>query len=194
LDQALPAPDHRYWAAKGPDYRAVLVPSEGCQHHMGRIASLLGITLLRVWDVNQGGEKPQWHCNVGLPDEESDWSLGYDRWHSWLPEERCALPEYIPDVQGGKSAPLALTDWKIRAIKLLILLERFGAVTRRDMRLLGISASRWTSAHHGFLDRATSGYVRCDRTPDLKARHPQNWAQIEADYDKWAPEILGELG
>jgi hypothetical protein len=71
----------------------------------------------------------------------------------------------------------------------MILLERRGRVTRGDMKALQISPTRWTDSWHGFLraDPAAGGYVPCERTPDLKAQHPTNWAEIEADYDKWVP-------
>ncbi len=108
-------------------------------------------------------------------------------WPHWLPAKRCPLPEYIPDVTGGHASPIALTAWKIKAIRLMILLDRRGFVTRQDMNALQISAARWTDGYHGFLarDPGRGGYVRCDRTPHLRAQHPVNFAQIEADFAKW---------
>lgn len=72
----------------------------------------------------------------------------------------------------------------------MILLDRRGYVTRHDMKLLQISPSRWTERHAGYLspDTIKGGYVRNERTPDLKAQHPVNYVQIEADFDKWAPK------
>ena len=75
------------------------------------------------------------------------------------------------------------------AIKLMIVLDRRGYVTRRDMKALEISATRWTDRYHGFLMPGPSGYVRCNATPDLKAQHPINYAQIEADIDQWASKL-----
>nr|WP_303705446.1 hypothetical protein [Brevundimonas naejangsanensis] len=186
--QALPDPT---WAdAEGPDYRVVLVPSRSCQLHMHPIARALGLTIIEI-SKSSGSYDPGRVRVVpsGLPDEHSgfDWDLRH--WFSWLPARRCRLPEYVPDVAGGKPSPVALTEWKIKAIKLMILLDRRGFVTRRDMRLLGISPTRWTDAFHGFLspDPIKGGYVRNGRTPDLRAQHPVNYVQIENDFQTWLP-------
>lgn len=180
LDQAIPG--ERWYQEAGPDYRAVLVPADSCQHHMTRIADRCGIHVIKIrprrgWDDSFVG----WAMDGELPDQASS----YDDWHPWCPSERCALPDYIPDVTGGHAAPLQLTPWKIKAIKLAIILERRGFVTRGDMKALQISPSRWTDRYHGFLTPGDGGYYRCGRTPDLKGQHPRNWDEIEADLPKW---------
>lgn len=184
ISQALP---NLTWEQAGPDYRAILVPQSGLQLDMSAIAGHLGLTIIRVGGYWNGA---RFHVQAGphLP-EESGSSYSLRDWHPWLPIERHVLPDYIPDVQGGKPAPVALTPWKVRAIKLLIILERRGWVTRADMKHLDISPTRWT-ARNGYLDMdAERGrYVRGRHTPDLKSQHPENWPQIEADYEKWAPK------
>ena len=177
LVQALP--DY-YAATDGPDYRGVLVPHEGTQHFIPTLARHLGIGVVEMRRFSE----------PALPDEESDWSMR--GWHSWCPAKRCALPDYVPDVTGGKPSPVKLTDWKVRAIKLMIVLDRRGYVTRHDMKLLGISPTRWTASHHGFLvpDPIKGGYVPGARTPDFRTQHPTNYAEIEADFAKWAPPAL----
>lgn len=187
LDQALD--DLRYYNEAGPDFRAVLVPRGGAQNHLNRIAKHLGIVVLQLYDAiyrRSSGEPPMWMLTPQLPRLGSAYGYSLDHWPNWCPASRCALPDYVPDVTGGKAAPVALTHWKVKAIKLLILLERRGFVTRRDMKLLQISPTRWTDHHHGFLTPGAGGYVRCGRTPDLKAQHPKNWAEIEADFAKWS--------
>lgn len=191
LCQALP--DHRWASDHGPDYRAVLVPADKVQANMHPIAAALGLTILTVRREERWGGKVSVYVHPSsLPDENGGDSWSVKGWRSWLPSQRCPLPDYVPDVEGGKPSPVALTAWKVKAIKLMILLERRGGVTRRDMNHLGISHSRWTDAYHGFLtpDRIKGLYVRCDRTPDLQAQHPANWQQIEADFAKWAPADL----
>jgi hypothetical protein len=183
LDQALPG--HSSWLSDGPDYRAVLVPAYACQAHMASLAGHLGITIIKLIDRAYCG-KAEWALSRRLPDEASMYDTD---WFSWLPAERCRLPDYVPDVSGGCASPLMLTPWKIAAIKLLILLDRTGAVTRKDMAALKLSPSRFTAAHFGFLERGSAGYVRCDRTPDLRAQHPVNYAEIEADFASWGPLI-----
>lgn len=179
LSQAL-AGQH-YAEAAGPDYRAVLVPSGSCQLHMAAIADAIGIRILRV----RPWERGSWY-ELGLPDEGD---FQWREWPCWLPERRCALPDYVPDVSAGHKSPVMLTPWKIKAIRLMILLERRGRVSRGDMKALGISPTRWTDHWNGFLSpsRELGGYVRNERTPDLKAQHPTNWAEIEADFEKWCP-------
>lgn len=182
LVQALPG---RWAEERGPDFRAVLVPGDGLQHHTDELARHLGIVVISVGAYDGFNGKRLFRFSPDLPDVGGSlWQL--KDWPNWLPAQRCKLPEYVPDVTGGHAAPVALTDWKIRAIKLMIVLERRGYVTRADMKALGISHSRWTDHWHGFLTASEGGYVRCTRTPDLKAQHPRNWAEIEADYDKWA--------
>lgn len=180
--QALP--DRHY--ERGPDYRAVLVPSSKVQIGTSMLAGLVGLKVLGVYNQMYGGRKPVWNA-PSLPDEGSLYQ--YDEWYPWMPTERCSLPEYVPDVVGGKPSPVALTAWKIQAIRLIILLDRQGFVTRADMRALKISPTRWTAASYGYLspDKARGGYVRNDITPDVKGQHPVNYAEIEADFDKWWP-------
>lgn len=192
LEQALPS---RWADPSGPDYRAVLVPTDGLQHHLARLARHVGITVITIsGERAPDGALRHVYSNPGLPDEKHTYSL--TDWPNWCPLERCKLPEYVPDVSGGKAAPIQLSPWKIKAIKLLILLERRGAVTRRDMKALGLSPTRWTDHYNGFLRPGPDGYVRSGLTPDLKAQHPVNWAQIEADYDTWSKgvETAGRLG
>lgn len=178
IEQALDGA-HSYWHADGPDYRAVLVPEGKVQRHFSLICRMLGIGIITI------ATALGWRM-LNLPSEE----YGQD-WPNWCPAKRCELPDYIPDVEGGHSAPVALTPWKVKAIKLLILLERRGVVTRGDMKTLQLSPTRWTDAFHGFLDRdpARGGFVRNDRTPDLRAQHPRNFAEIEADFDTWAKNL-----
>jgi hypothetical protein len=191
INQVLPS---RY-SRNGPDYRAVLVPDRAVQPGLGEICNQIGIGILGVYNSRMGygnhKPKPEWNINQGLPDEREAFDFSMRDWHPWLPEMRCVLPEYVPDVVGGKPAPVALTEWKIRAIKLLVLLERRGHVTRKDMRILKISPTRWTAGSYGYLlaDKALGGYVACSNTPDLRSQHPVNYAQIEADYEKWSVDL-----
>ncbi len=171
---------HRYWSEEGPDFRGILVPSGKVQRDLGPIATAVGLGIMTVHRPQRGVRYA-----LGLP-AESDYSPD---WPHWVPTKRCTLPDYIPDVAAGVSSPVQLTQWKVKAIQLMIILERRGYVGRADMRALKISPSRWTDHWQGFLDRGPVGYVRGERTPDLKAQHPRNYAEIEADFDKWAKPL-----
>lgn len=171
---------HRYYRVEGPDYRGVLVPASKCQLHMSQIARAVGLGVIAFAPADQyiSGR------GSDLPDEK--WRQ--DGWPNWCPGKRCALPDYVPDVTGGHAAPVQLTDWKIKAIKLCIILERRGYVTRRDMKAPMISPTRWCDHWQGLLDPSPErgAYIAGRRTPDLRAQHPVNYAQIEADFDAWA--------
>lgn len=203
LDQALPRRYDAGWhrPAQGPDYRAVLVPQGGTQRDLGRIAECLGLTVLNVYNQRHdpsddadfepwpGWVKPvpEWSLTPSLPDEtEAGMGLYGDHWHPWCPEERCALPDYVPDVAAGVASPIILSAWKVKAIKLLIVLERRGWVTRADMRFLQISPTIWTG-FRGFLapDDQRGRYVSCSRTPDYRKQHPRVWEEIAADIEIW---------
>ena len=191
LAQALP--QRSYWADTGPDYRAVLVPSQKCQHHMTELAAALGITVITIRpSEHRYGDQVSIINPTHLPSQDFSHDYG---WFAFVPAQRVTLPEYIPDVSGGHAAPVALTIWKIKAIKLMVLLDRRGYVTRHDMKLLQISPSRWTDRTSGYLspDPIKGGYVRNGLTPDLKAQHPVNYVEIEADFDKWSKDHLGLL-
>lgn len=192
LSQALP--HHHWFEGRGPDYRAVLVPSGGRNTELRQLCALIGLTVLSIYDATPYSPNPGWHLHQPsqLPDEEKPESYSMEGWHSWMPAEREKLPDYIPDVRAGVKSPIQLTEWKVRAIKLWILLERNGFVTRGDMKALQLSPTRFTDRFHGFLvpDTSRGGYVRHAGSPDFRKQHPRNYAEIEADFDKWCPSAL----
>lgn len=177
----------------GPDCRAVLVPNGGVQNGLGTICNRLGITVIRQ-EEPQGTYRPYWMgsaFNPRLPDPKDFWMINQE-WHEWCPVKRIALPDYIPDSGAGHSAPIKLTEWKIRAIKLAIVLEE-RPVTRLDFKALQIDPSRWTDKHTGWLDQSAEGYVASPRLPDFKTQHPTVYAQIKADAYKWMPALVQGL-
>jgi hypothetical protein len=179
------ASDH--WRVDGPDYRAVLVPADATKG-LAPICAALGVTVIscrpprpreeRRYSVQGPAMLPD------LPDGAREWTDKH--WHDWCPAKRLALPEYVPDVVAGASAPVALTHWKIQAIKLAILLSE-RPVTRNDFKALRLSPTRWTDPYTGWLVKGEGGYVAGPRIPDFKGQHPTAWAQILADKAKWAP-------
>ncbi|TPN34776.1 hypothetical protein [Mesorhizobium sp. B1-1-6] len=183
--------------AEGPDFCAALVPAGHVQNHMAAICAMLGITVITVahpddqTEERYGWRSPPFRPDLPNLDSRMYWSGREHDWYDRCPASRCGLPEYVPDVGAGHSAPVALTNWKIQAIKLLIIMERRGFVTKGDFKHVKIDPSRWT---RDWLERGASRgqFITGRYTPDLKAQHPVNWAQIEADFDKWKPadEVL----
>ncbi|WHQ69454.1 hypothetical protein [Methylorubrum extorquens] len=176
-----------YGTTAGPDCRAVLVPSEKCNADLVRICAALGVTVIRLHTdpLKHGGH---WGNPFSpyLPDERT--GLGTDEWHPWAPPECCPVPEYVPDVQAGASAPVKLSEWKVKAIRLSVILEE-RAVTRADFKALQLSPTNWLCPR-GWLERGEGGgWVRCARTPDFETQHPTNYAQIRADRARWMPTV-----
>lgn len=189
LAQALPERERWFASAQpGPDYRAVLVPHGKCNVHVGRLCAALGVTVV-LW-LGRRGEGYYADNSYGpafSPDlpRETGYDFGADGWYEWAPLTRCPVPEYIPDVRAGCSAPIALTVWKVKAIKLVVLAaER--PVTRADFKHLQLAPTSWLCPG-GWLDRVPGGWVVGPRTPDFARQHPRNFAEIVADRERWAP-------
>lgn len=120
-------------AAPGPDCRALLVPIAS---GFGRICTHLGLEVITPW----GPYKGQWRFDPPLPDQPN--SYVSDHWKEWAPASRHKLPDYVPDVIAGSPSPVKLTDWKIKAIKLAVLLEKRGVVLRTDFKHLNLDHRR----------------------------------------------------
>lgn len=169
-----------YTAADGPDCRAVLVP-HSAGNDLSYLCRLLGIEVIRVGGMTYKGFHPD------LPRIENHWQ---ERWWEFFPTKRLTLPDYIPDTIAGDKSPMMLTDWKIRAMKLAVLLDKTGHVTRADFKKINVSISRWIG-NHSFAwlqpGKERGSFVRGSHFPDFLAQHPVNYKQIEADFDEWNP-------
>ena len=177
----------------GPDFRAVLVPHGVSGSFLG-VCELIGITVIAMrsddvlahW-MMRGRERfsPQ------LPTIGKDDYYWNEKWFDRCPHERHELPEYVPDVSAGKSAPVQLTAWKVRAIKIAVTLEKRGYVCRSDFKHFQIDPGRWIQPGFRWLEpgpvRGT--WVKGNYMPNFRAQHPVNFEQIAADFDKWkSPE------
>ncbi len=163
----------------GPDCRAILVPKGAVGSDMAEICRMLGLTVIAVHEV--GGFSPD------LPRLKQD-GAG-KAWFEMGPSQRVDLPDHVPDVEAGVPAPLQLTAWKIKAIRIAVTLEQRGFVLRDDFKHHKIDMRRWIAPRTGWLVRTEPGWARGPRLPDFRAQHPRNWAQIEAAYEKWrAPD------
>lgn len=174
--QAAESISHHQVDAPGPDCRAVLVPAGKNRTDFAGLLNLLGLVVIRPCSF--GG------CSPRLPDD------GYWNSRSWpefAPARRHQLPDYIPDVVAGSSAPVSLTEWKISAIKIVILLEKRGYVTRADFAKFKISMSRWTQMR--WLVSPERGKWVAGSLPDFRAQHPVNFNQIYVDFDTWSQDV-----
>lgn len=168
----------------GPDCRAVLVPM-GESGAFGEIAAYIGLTIIGM-RRREHYDRPHHAFHPELPKPQNRYGYVNNNWREMLPVKRCRLPDYVPDVCAGHSAPVQLTHWKIQAIKIGIILETRGFVTRADFKALGLDHRRWTSAWLD-IDPSGRGWIAGPYTPNFRIQHPTNYEQIKADADKWMP-------
>lgn len=201
----------------GPDYRAALVPAGTASTEMIALARLIGVTVITCSNERMRREaaekralmygeashtrmyewalKEQAKFSPELPEIDShDWK---NAWIDLLPETRCAVPDYVPDVKAGRPAPMQLSAWKIKAIKIYVLIELRGYATGMDFIELEINRQRFVQM--GWLvpipnpdDKRRSRYEACKGTLDLRRAHPVNFDQIKADFPKWATANMKE--
>ncbi|NTJ67544.1 hypothetical protein G6M50_06170 [Agrobacterium rhizogenes] len=201
----------------GPDWRAALVPAGAAGAEMKQVARYLGVTIIECQSPNgraeyierevarSGEEWRKWaekdadrNYHPFRPELPSPGYQWREMWVDFCPAKRLPLPEYVPDVTAGASGPTSLSEWKIKAIKIAIILERRGYLTPKDFAHISIDRKRWHDM--GWISHDAAHHVRgrfvTGPTPlDLRAAHPVNYLQIEADWEKWAPkEASEELG
>lgn len=158
------------WRETGPDYRAVLVPERDSTYT--DICGALGLALFHP----QGTWRGESDFEPGLHMEHYNGG-----WHYWSPAKRHELPEFVPDVVAGDSAPLQLTKWKIAALRIVATLQTRGFVTRQDFRGYSIDARRWTGPGGWLVAGAVPGqYVRGPGL-DFDHQHPDVYAKVLAE-------------
>lgn len=176
----------RYKPEVGPDCCAVLVPEPKAVNGLEIIAKRLGIVII-LGSVRDGSYRPGPTFGPDLPrlgEQIYDWR---EDWPERCPDKRCPLPDYVPDVTGGHSAPVKLTQWKVAALKAQVLLEERGFITRADLKALKMSPTRWTQ--FWLRSNGQGGWVPRPEMPDFKAQHPVNYEQIKADFPKWSKDL-----
>ncbi|TJW82546.1 MAG: hypothetical protein E5V92_22110 [Mesorhizobium sp.] len=197
---------------EAPDFRAALVPHGAAGVEMKAIARYLGITVVEVQSQASRDEEARAEARAlaerwGLTSRrrlENDKPAftpelpkagGFEWREEWVdhcPSERCKVPDYVPDVAAGASGPSQLSEWKIKAIKVCIVLERRGFVTPADFRHLKIDRKRWLDMRWLTPAEERGRYIPGRSPLNLRAAHPVNYGQVEADFDKWKPEEPGE--
>ena len=166
----------------GPDCRALLVPASSGSSYR-EVCQYIGLTIISVLP-QQARIEPK------LPGPNS--RSPHSPWHEWWPIDRHPLPVYVPDVIAGASAPVRLTPWKIKALKIAALIEVRGSVSRSDFKHVGLDPRRWT-ARNGWLSASSVGYIPGKRTPNFAKQHPVVYSQIKTDFPHWAPPV-GQAG
>ncbi|RVH56246.1 hypothetical protein CN213_15985 [Sinorhizobium meliloti] len=189
----------------GPDFRAVLVPFGTAGVEMKCVARYVGATVIECRAADEGDKEIERQVarygefyrryatrdykpfTPELPkaDDYFDWR---EAWIDFCPLQRCPVPDYVPDVAAGASGPSQLSAWKIKAIKICIILEKRGWVAVADFKHIGIDRKRWLDMWWLQPREGMRGHYVAGRSPlDLRRQHPVNYAQIEADFEKWKP-------
>lgn len=179
-------------AAEGPDCRAVLIPSYVSRDLAG-LLPYVGLTCIAMtprapegsYEYRRGA-----HFYPHLPESKHAW--GDREWFECAPAKRVTLPDWVPDVRAGDSAPLTLTPWKVAAIKLAITLSKRGVLTRQDFSHFKVSMARWRQ-EKWILLQATGVWTIGPHMPAFERQHPVNYRQIEADYEKWQSPVPAQL-
>lgn len=83
---------------------------------------------------------------------------------------------------------MKLSEWKIKAIKICIILERTGYLTRKDFAEIKIDHRRFLDMEWMKHSDERGKYVAGRYPLDLRRQHPKVYPQIEADFDKWFPK------
>jgi hypothetical protein len=186
---------------EGPDCWAILVPDYAAVNGLGAIAKHLGIVVVTArpaqsitadeakWGVYRDERAVKFYPSLPRSDENSGfYGWGTSEWPERCPDSRIKLPDFVPDVAAGVPSPIRLTDWKIKAIKIAVILEKRGYVTRADFKAIGIDMSRWTQGRWLRPSDAIRGRWEKGREyPNLRAQHPVNFVQIEEASSKWLP-------
>lgn len=159
------------WHDRGPDYRAVLVP-DGDSAFDG-LCSALGLMVFRPMSAHFRGDHPRFTPGLAL----EHWSGG---WHYWSPRKRCDVPEFVPDVTAGASAPVQLTKWKVAALRIVATLELRGFVTRADFKAYSIDPRRWTGPGGWLIPGEQPGQFLRGTGLDFDRQHPEVYAQVLA--------------
>lgn len=183
INQAIEDGGSWYAMEPMPDCRAVLVPEEFAGA-FDKICGFVGLTVIRMRSVGEHWSafdlKHNGRFAPRLP-KGDDWS---EDWRELAPTKRHPLPSYVPDVRAGSASPITLTEWKIKALKIAVLIERRGGVTRKDFSHFQLDHRRWVA--QGWLKVEHGRYVP-DAPPDFKKQHPKVYKQIADEFDEWAP-------
>jgi hypothetical protein len=121
------------------------------------------------------------------------WPSWYDHkdWIDEFPTQRHKLPDYVPEVAAGVPSPMILSDWKIKAMRVCVWVERNRIIERKQFRALGIDPSRWMTGH--WLTRAPERgqWIAGPGFPadQFRREHPSVYAMVEADYEEWSIKV-----
>lgn len=186
LSQILPSLSVRMGKSGGVDHRAILVPWGRASQELLEIAGALGVTVIQFAGEQTGVRTASLLTPLlPVPGRDTRSTDIAQHWHDWAPVERIVLPDYVPDSRAGSPAPIRLTPWKIKAIKMAVLLEE-RHVTPSDFKALGLSIANWLRPASPWLVRVERGlFTAGPDLPNFRTQHPRNYEEIRADRSSW---------
>lgn len=177
--QALPSA--YYWQkrprpAKGPAFRCVAVPKcDGAFKHVCMRCKIVVMT----------------------PDTLGRFDLRYWKdlaFYDWKPELPSWVPPFEPDLQAGVPSPVSVTPWKLKAVKLSLLLLEQGFITTKDASAFGINIKGWVQSkwikQSGQKQGRLTRYVRTEKRLPHE-RFPE--AIVPGDYEPYT-KLEGKVG
>tara|TARA_R100001143_G_scaffold7081_1_gene9364 strand:- start:83360 stop:83875 length:516 start_codon:yes stop_codon:yes gene_type:complete len=169
---------------------------------MDAICGHLRLTVIKVHPTGDLGDgrwlgdrvSPSLPAEVGDPIPRTSrhhqfaWTHG---WYEWGFAKQERLPALTPDVPVGVPAPVRLTEWKIKAIKLAVLLRKQESVTSAHFRMLDLSMTFFTQSHPRRLvpGKERGEWIMGTGFPDFQAQHPDVWAHTVETYESWVSDI-----
>lgn len=175
----------------GPDCRAILIP-KGSNLDFQPVCNILSLQIIEI--ESESSKIPStvnWY-RPKLPNLDRASPAG--NFKEFYPTERLELPEIIPIVEAGKPSPIKLTPWKIKAIKLDILLKKHGMVTRKLFKALNLSTTLFLHSGNDWMRKGTKRgeWERGANFPDLRTGCEENYDELEKRYKTWVRTLALE--
>lgn len=169
IGQALRGIRHLDWADHGPDHRAILVPN--CRG-MADTLGMVGVAVFAPSGYQHPGDVPAFdRRDAGFDEPMFDWN----------PAKRLELPPVEFEGAAGVPSPSGMTEWKLRALRLVAILDTRGHLTRRDFRDARLSPTRWMSYDHWLVPGAERGQWVRGTLPRIEESCPEVYARIKSD-------------
>ncbi|KZK80919.1 hypothetical protein PsAD46_03967 [Pseudovibrio sp. Ad46] len=172
----------------GPDCRAILIP-KGSNLDFQPVCNILSLQIIEIEsEISKSPSTVSWY-RPKLPNPDRASPAG--NFKEFYPSERLELPEIIPIVAAGKPSPIKLTPWKIKAIKLDILLQKHGVVTRKLFKALNLSTTLFLHSGNGWMLKGSErgAWTRGPSFPDFRIGCEENYDELEKRYKTWVKTL-----
>lgn len=123
------------WINAAPHIRAVLVPR--ASREFRNVATGLGILVVEgLISRRDISGKKYWAKEIKGLDK-------FDKRHLTYPSKLCWIPDIEINVPAGVKSPRSITEWKVKAVKLCLKLNKKGYLTSKDFQDEKMSITIW---------------------------------------------------